>query len=150
MVSVFERGYIAGPLTGTRLKPLPIVETTWKDWKQQHPNTLVLSPKTGYQRDYQFDPFEAGARSGTFQRSERVLGVIVEGRAKAYPFNQLEKVREFPLEDRVGNLIVLVYFEKKTKKVWITDESGGPVLAFLSYLHAWKTFYPQSEFFKAR
>ena len=37
---------------GIELKPLYVVTTTWKEWKQRHPKTLVLSLDTGHQRDY--------------------------------------------------------------------------------------------------
>ena len=33
---------VTGPQTGTRLRAIPSVMTTWKAWRAQHPNTLVL------------------------------------------------------------------------------------------------------------
>ena len=38
---------VAGPLTGTKLTPVPLVHTTWGDWKRSHPATQVLSTETG-------------------------------------------------------------------------------------------------------
>ncbi|MFQ5743567.1 MAG: DUF3179 domain-containing protein [Acidobacteriota bacterium] len=45
---------VVGPLVGEgiRLRVLPLVVTTWGAWKQQHPETTVLSLETGYERDY--------------------------------------------------------------------------------------------------
>ena len=45
---------VLGPLAdeGIRLERLYIVTTTWREWRQRHPDTLVLSLDTGYQRDY--------------------------------------------------------------------------------------------------
>ncbi|MEO7727250.1 MAG: DUF3179 domain-containing protein, partial [Burkholderiales bacterium] len=45
---------VVGPLVGKgiELPPLHVVTTTWKEWKKRHPQTLVLSLDTGYQRDY--------------------------------------------------------------------------------------------------
>lgn len=45
---------VVGPLVGQeiRLKPLHVVTTTWGAWKKRHPQTDVLSLKTGYRRDY--------------------------------------------------------------------------------------------------
>jgi hypothetical protein len=31
---------------------LPVVTTTWAEWKRAHPETTVLSLDTGYKRDY--------------------------------------------------------------------------------------------------
>ena len=49
--SQVRREAVAGPLTGAKLKVLPSTLTTWKKWRRQHPNTAVLSPDTGHQRD---------------------------------------------------------------------------------------------------
>ncbi len=43
-------GRMAG--TGTRLASLPIVTTSWGEWRAQHPDTTVLSLDTGHDRDY--------------------------------------------------------------------------------------------------
>ncbi len=45
---------VLGPLfdKGIELDVLPIVTTTWGEWKATHPNTKVLSLDTGYKRDY--------------------------------------------------------------------------------------------------
>ena len=45
---------VIGPLVGKGLKlePLYVVTTTWGQWKQQHPDTTVLSLNTGHHRNY--------------------------------------------------------------------------------------------------
>ncbi|MBA3295874.1 MAG: DUF3179 domain-containing protein [Acidobacteria bacterium] len=43
-------GSLAG--TGLRLKVLPVVTTTWGEWRREHPETAVLSLDTGFKRDY--------------------------------------------------------------------------------------------------
>jgi len=45
---------VLGPLydQDIELDVLPIVTTTWGEWKKTHPNTQVLSLDTGHQRDY--------------------------------------------------------------------------------------------------
>ncbi len=37
---------------GIELQPLFVVTTTWKEWRQRHPATQVLSLDTGHRRDY--------------------------------------------------------------------------------------------------
>ena len=37
---------------GIELQPLHVVTTTWKEWRQRHPATQVLSLDTGHRRDY--------------------------------------------------------------------------------------------------
>ena len=45
---------VVGPLVGRgiRLEVLPIVTTTWGEWRRRHPETTVLSLETGHRRDY--------------------------------------------------------------------------------------------------
>lgn len=45
---------VVGELVGQGIKLLPhyVVTTTWGKWKEAHPETRVLSLKTGHQRDY--------------------------------------------------------------------------------------------------
>ena len=45
---------VIGPLVGSglRLSLLPVVTTTWGEWRREHPDTTVLSLDTGYTRDY--------------------------------------------------------------------------------------------------
>ena len=45
---------VVGPLVGRGLKlaALPVVTTTWGEWRRRHPGTQVLSLKTGHERDY--------------------------------------------------------------------------------------------------
>jgi hypothetical protein len=38
--------------SGMRMEHLPVVTTTWGEWKSMHPDTQVLSLDTGFERDY--------------------------------------------------------------------------------------------------
>ena len=48
---------ISGEQKGNQLDQFRVVWTTWKEWKQQHPTTKVLSDNTGFLRDYNRDPY---------------------------------------------------------------------------------------------
>jgi len=45
---------VLGPLVGEELtlRVLPLVVTTWGEWRREYPDTTVLSLETGYDRDY--------------------------------------------------------------------------------------------------
>ena len=49
---------IVGNLTGTSLRLLPSMTTTWASWLDLHPSTMVLSDDQGRDRQYDYDPFE--------------------------------------------------------------------------------------------
>ncbi len=54
MWSTIEGKPVLGPLAGKgiQLKTLPVVTSTWGEWKGRHPDTTVLSLDTGHRRDY--------------------------------------------------------------------------------------------------
>ena len=45
---------VTGKLTGSKieLKLLPLVLTSWSEWRSRRPETRVLSLNTGFRRDY--------------------------------------------------------------------------------------------------
>ena len=47
---------VTGPMTGTRSKLLASTHANWETWKKKHPQTMVLSDQTGFQRSYDRDP----------------------------------------------------------------------------------------------
>jgi hypothetical protein len=52
--STVEGRPVLGPLAGADLvlRAYPVVTTTWREWRQAHPETTVLSLDTGVRRDY--------------------------------------------------------------------------------------------------
>jgi hypothetical protein len=60
---------VVGPRVGSgqRLKRLPVVATTWGEWKAMHPETTVLSTDTGLDKDY-----SEGAAYEDYERNDRI------------------------------------------------------------------------------
>ncbi|MEM8670911.1 MAG: DUF3179 domain-containing protein [Planctomycetota bacterium] len=54
MWSTLQGKPVVGPLVGKEIKldSLPVVTTTWGEWKKRHPETKVVSLETGHMRDY--------------------------------------------------------------------------------------------------
>jgi hypothetical protein len=46
---------IVGPKTGNSLELVPVTMTRWSRWRDAHPDTLVLSTDTGFEKDYSAD-----------------------------------------------------------------------------------------------
>jgi len=53
---VLARG-IRGPHVGEYLEEFQVTWTTWGRWRERHPETTVLTEKTGHVRDYGGDPY---------------------------------------------------------------------------------------------
>lgn len=151
---------VAGPLTGSKLEPLYLVHTTWREWRTEHPDTLVLSTRTGYARDYSRDPYEGYARrrdlmfdvthfDPTYHPKAWVVGVDVGGTAKAYAFSELERM-ESPIRDRVNGKPLLIQFDPRAASATVSDEEGNPVPSVTAYWFAWYAFHPDTATFQAR
>ncbi len=50
---------VAGVLTGTRLRAYPVQTVPWGEWRDAHPEDLVLNRDTGYDRAYGQNPYTA-------------------------------------------------------------------------------------------
>ncbi len=97
---------VVGELTGAELEPLPSSTTTWAEWQDRHPDTRVLSTDTGFPRSYEVDPFdgfrsaindgqrpfpdaEVSQHDDRLDDGEEVVGVVLDGTARAYPVRTL-------------------------------------------------------------
>ena len=128
---------VEGPLKGTRLEFLPSWQTTWEDWKTQHPNTLALrkgfsggrEPYAGY-----FNSSAAGVIGETIRDDrlyvkEFVIGVEIQNEPVAYPFSLLNN--EPVVNDSVGGEPVLVTFDSETASgVVFSRDMDGQTLIF--------------------
>ncbi len=150
---------ITGPLKGQRLSLLPAQLTSWQRWLAQHPDTLVLSSDTGYQRDYRRSPygdydlsdvlyFPVEFLSRRYHPKERVLGVEVDGVYKAYPFAELAKRGDQQsLQDRLANQSLRIDYDLTSRSGRIFDDKGNELPVVNSFWFAWYSFHPQSEVF---
>ena len=171
------RRAVSGELRGTRLQSLPVVHTTWNDWKTRHPDSQVLSTDTGHARDYSRSPygnydesraiyFPVGPDAPRFHPKEPVLGVEVGGNFKAYPFSELEKNGKRELIDVVGNATVTILWNPEAYAAELNTADNGvgksdakgvggtdgnePAEAARVFWFAWFAFHPETEIFLAQ
>ncbi|MBL8323511.1 MAG: DUF3179 domain-containing protein [Rubrivivax sp.] len=148
---------VTGPLKGAVLVPLPLAHTSWAAWRARHPGTEVLSTDTGFERDYERDPydgyekiqrlmFDVQHRDARLPLKEWVLGLRVGGEAKAYPFSLLERRVDAKgrLADRIGGQRVEVRFDRTHRSAEAFDAEGRPLPGVMAYWFAWVAFHPQT------
>ena len=93
----------AGQLQGRQLRELPYEQSTLSAWLNKHPCSLILQPDAHYLNGYSelknYDRLQAVDRDSTLKnkdtliRKSWVLGLIVNGQAKAYDWRQLFRKR---------------------------------------------------------
>jgi len=151
---------ISGSLEGTNLTLLSTENTTWSEWKSRYPNSFYLSEETGFFRDYDQTPykgydqsdqlyFPVSRKSTSMHPKEIVIGIEVNGKFKAYPFKELEKLNG-DLEDEFNDQIIIVSFNNQSNSAKLTKKDGDPFPSFTSFWFAWYTFHPNTKVFKAK
>jgi len=149
---------ISGLMADSELRLLPSEHTTWAAWRDAHPNGLVLSTDTGFARDYGHDAYADYARSGETMfpvrwtrtelgKKEWGLGVIVNGKAKAYPLELVKK--SAPIEDKIDNERIRIGYDTAASKPDVARaENGEPIPFTMIYWFAWQAFYPKTEVYR--
>ncbi len=144
---------VTGELTGTRLEVLPSTLTTWQKWRQQHPETEVLTTETGYSRNYDVDPYlDYYERQSGFwsffklgpgeKEKELVVGVVIDGQAKAYPLRKIKIAGR--IADRLAGTELTLSFDKTTDALAVTDAQGDSVEQMTVYWFVWKAIWPET------
>ena len=137
---------ITGPQTNRELKLLPVIETTWRYWKQLYPNTRVVDGNnssrnyTSYPYGFYRDPNSAplfplfplptdNPVIGIYSPKHLTLGVRFGEIAKAYPFPSLGEETVF--NDTVANTpIVVIWYAREWVAVPYFRELGTRILSF--------------------
>ncbi|MCP4188652.1 MAG: DUF3179 domain-containing protein [Gammaproteobacteria bacterium] len=152
---------VAGKLVGEKLKRLPISHTSWLDWQQRHPDTMVLSDDTGYSRDYARNPYAGYEQSRSlffsvnnrapdnYHPKELVVGLEFGDVFKAYPFIELEKNGKASFSDQINGNQVTVNWNRKNRVVTIFDSGGKEIAGIQGFWFAWFAFHPDTEIFHA-
>ena len=90
---------IAGEFAGLRLRPAESALISWSDFKRAYPGGTVLSQSSGFDLDYEFNPYfnidftQPPPSTGEVDRRlplrARVLGLVSDDDALAVPFSEL-------------------------------------------------------------
>lgn len=148
---------VSGSMKGTPLTAVPLVHTSWADWRRRHPATEVLSTDTGFARDYARDPyagydkvarlmFDVQHRDERLHAKEWVLGLRVGDVAKAYPFSALAKRAdaEGRLRDTVAGQAVELHFDREHRSAQAFDAAGRELPTVTAFWFAWFAFHPDT------
>jgi hypothetical protein len=113
---------IVGEMTGRRLAHVEAQMVAWRDARARHPDALVLSRETGFQRPYGRNPYVRydgdgkGPIAAFFARKpdarlppmERVVTIDRTGTSVAYPFGRLRQTRV--INDTVASHPIVVFW----------------------------------------
>ena len=130
---------VKGELTGYQLDLVPFDVITWGDWKELHPDTLVLTTDTGHLRSYATDPygnyyteprimFPVEHSDDRMHSKEIIIGFSIDDIYKAYKQNDIES--HIVINDSIGDtsiMLVSLYSENSRAFERVVD---GEILDF--------------------
>ena len=149
---------VSGPVQGAQLDRVVTRNTTWSEWLESHPESLLLSKETGHSRNYEVNAYEyyAGTDRLMFPVNHSdnrlpvknlVLGVEVDGIYKAYSYQVLASATSNVIEDIVNGQELRIVFNKKTNTAHVTDMQGKDYLSTTMYWFAWSAFHQDTELY---
>ena len=128
-----------GTLKGRRLEIHPFLITTWKEWRQRHPRTQVMTPVPGLAEMYDLmwatiqarRPGRPGPPSDRMPRPEDtrlpayepIVGLEAGGARRAYPLDVLGTERF--VNDQLGSEPVLVVYRPESDTVTVFSRNLG-------------------------
>ena len=150
---------ISGKMKDQKLNFIKSEHTTWQGWQAQHPDTKVLSNKTGHARDYNRNPYEGYTRTPTLYfkvnyesdalpAKKQVLGVEVDGKFKAYSFTDLTKAGKI-LADSFNGVDYTISFDAPNRSAKIIS-STKPLVYLTTYWFAWYAFHPETALYNSK
>jgi len=143
---------VAGALSGQRLRRIPARQETLAAWLERHPDSRVLAPPSE-SIDYRYSPFTSywvsdrvpsrvDATDERFHAKEVVLGVVRDGKARAY-LGSLVTAAGGALDDEFqGRKIHVAY---SSRDGVFRYEAPADVEVTEAYWFAWKAFHPDTE-----
>ncbi|HAJ01097.1 MAG TPA: hypothetical protein DCL97_10520 [Dehalococcoidia bacterium] len=116
---------VRGPLSGTQLEIVPSLQTSWEQWLELHPDTQLLDKGGRYNSDSYQGYYLSGSAGiiGESNKDRRLPGkdVVLEGKAKAYPFQVI--ANEPLINDSISGTQVLVVLDLPSETAAIFDRN---------------------------
>ena len=127
---------ITGKLQGARMELIPMLHITWGEWKESHPDTMVLSPETPFRDMYRtvpigvFNQGEALFGDARLQANTLVVGVETGGQFKGYPLDELQKAGGAVNDVLASQPVVVIYDDNAQTGLAYSRLVNGQVLEF--------------------
>ena len=150
---------IVGPAArrNETLKQIPIITTPWGQWKNEHPNTQVLSQDTGHLRNYDQYPY------GTYEQDDQLLfgvkdlnkslqiktvvyGIEINGSSKAYPESVFDDKKV--IKDTVGNVAIRLEKTEAGQIKVINLQTQEEIIPIRLFWFAWAAFHPDTQLYQ--
>lgn len=152
---------IVGEETGARLAVIASDIMRFGDFKKLYQSGQVLSRKTGFARSYGADPYgNYYTTPGTYfplthtddrlPDKEFVLGIVVNGKAKAYAEDAIKKAGS--IEDTFEGKTIVARYDRESNSARIFEKRADGSLVRLdtvgAFWFSWAAAHPGTELYK--
>lgn len=126
---------VQGHFKGQKLTAVDADELTYGIWKRENPNGRVLRPDERIKAENKYEPADwesqvakmpvttSAQLDNILEPRALVVGVVIDGKAKAYPFSAIEK--QAPILDTLGGRNIVVLLAEDGKSVRVFDRNAG-------------------------
>lgn len=150
---------IDGPLKGKRLEVLPVWETQWGELQAGNPQAQYalepehfsgVMPKPVLMHALQVT--HVARLDGLLKQDLRldahevVIGLAIDGEAKAYPMQALRSARS--IMDRVGGINIQIDYSANGDRVIVRTQDGTSLLYEKQWWLGWSEFHPRSAIWR--
>ena len=141
---------VSGSMRDTPLEALPSIQTTWRFWWSQHPDTRVLSLPGEAGNPYVYRAFSKGrpAQDAPHDITDLGLGLTIGGDSWFFPLIELGRTSS-PHRVTIGGEMVSIHHHVDDLTAWAENEAGGLLVSVLAYRDGWLSFSPDSHLFQA-
>jgi hypothetical protein len=144
---------IVGELTGQELLRVSVDTVIWRDWKENHKDSEVLSQETGINRNYGKDPygsyyedsflfFGVENEDNRIHSKDVIFGIEVSGVFKAYREEDL--IKDGKIEDVVNGVGIIVERMNDGRVKITRKDSGEVIVKERDFWFAWYAFHPET------
>jgi hypothetical protein len=147
---------VSGPLSGTELKVVPSLTTTWDAWKARYPESSVVSLVTGHFLDYGTDPYR------WYRKSSRTMFPVRDADRSRGPKewawlvlvgDESIIVAEEVLAELAGDEVgvfradegIVLRYDPSARELIASEGPGGRPIVIPGYWFALTAFHPQSR-----
>lgn len=138
---------VFGEMKDTSLDAIPSLQTTWKFWRERHPDTRVMVLRDTEGRPYVYSDFVPGEqrrRGGDHDTSTLGLGFAVGSDAWFFPLRALAGAQS-PIAMEIGGTAVQIHHDTSQHTAWAEDADGELLMGVMAYEAGWKGFFPATK-----
>lgn len=156
---------IAGPLKGQQLAEVRSEQLTLGEFMERSPKGLVMQPDANFTVEYEgLAGFDDGTIESSLEKRDTaswqmkswVVGVVHNGQARAYDWNDL--LARWEIEDTLGGDTVVIrarmgrfeigrrwsYQDTIHDETVLVEEENAGIPAYQEFWHSWHTFHPNT------